>query len=142
MTEAKTRLPVLIAPAAALVAGGAAALLVTLPSPRSSQSSATVNGRILEWWAQLESGHIDRTQLSGEYSTRLADDAVLEMSRYLKDHNYGVQPSRAEVSKERHTRDQTLYVMKLDFPRGDAASLMVGIDNYEQITGVSSQYGW
>lgn len=133
----KARLPVWMALACALFAGIAAALLAMQPPSILSKPSNTVNGRILEWWAQMQSGQIDRTQLSIEYSTRLGDDAVLEMSRYLKKYDFGVQPSRAEVLEEQHTRNQTLYVVKLDFPRGDAASLMVGFDNHGKITGVS-----
>lgn len=134
----KARLPIWIALASALFAGSAAALLAILPpSVTSSQPSNTVNGRILEWWAQMESGQIDRSQLSKEYNTRLSDEAVLEMSGYLREHNYGVRPSRAEILAARQTRNQTLYVVKLDFPRGDAASLMLGFDKNGKITGVS-----
>jgi len=85
----------------------------------------------------MQSGNIDRTQLSADYSTRLSDDAIVEMSRYLKEHNYGVPPSRAEILEKRQTRNQTLYVVKLDFPRGDAASLLLGFDYEGKITGVS-----
>jgi hypothetical protein len=35
------------------------------------------------------------------------------------------------------TDDQTLHVVKLTFPRGDAASLMFGLNTQGKITGVT-----
>ena len=43
----------------------------------------------------------------------------------------------AEIVKTRHTGDQTFYVVKLIFPRGDAASLLMGFNAREKITGIN-----
>ena len=87
--------------------------------------------------AQMQSGEIDRTQLTPDYSAQLTDAAVQGMSRYLREYEYGVSPTGAEVLQARRSGDQTMYVVKLLFPRGDAASLLLGFNAKNQITGVS-----
>ena len=49
----------------------------------------------------------------------------------------GVQTAVAQVLMTRTIGDQTFYVVKLVFPRGDAASLMFGFDTEGKITGIS-----
>jgi len=83
----------------------------------------------------MQSGQIDRTQLTAEYSAQLTDDAVPEMSRYLKEYKYGVSPTGAQVLKSRAIGEQIFYVVKLTFPRGDAASLLLGFNAERKITG-------
>jgi hypothetical protein len=134
---ARSRLPVCIALAGALSAGSAAALFAFLSLSITPELGNTVNARALRCWSQMQSGVIDRTELSEDYSAHLSDDAVLEMSNYLKEHKYGVPPSRVEVLQKHQTRNQTIYLVKLDFPRGDAASLLLGFDNDAKITGVT-----
>jgi len=85
----------------------------------------------------MQSSQIDRTQLTPDYSAQLTDDAVQAMSRYLKEYRYGVSPTRAEVLQTRTIGKQTLYVVKLVFPRGDAASLLFGFNTEGKITGIS-----
>ena len=91
----------------------------------------------LEWFAQMQSGQIDRTQLAAEYSAQLRDDAVRAMSQYLKEYKYGATPPGAQVLKTRTIGEQTFYVVKLIFPRGDAASLLLGVNAERKITGIS-----
>jgi len=91
----------------------------------------------LEWFAQMQTGQIDRTQLAADYSAQLTDDAVKAMSRFLKKYEYGASPAGAQILKTRTTGEQTFYVVKLVFPRGDAASLLLGLSAEGKITGIS-----
>jgi hypothetical protein len=88
----------------------------------------------LQWFAQMQAGKIDRTQYTVAYGAQLTDDAVQAMSHQLNE--YGASPIRAEIMQKRSVDNQTLYQVKLVFPRGDAASLLFGFDGEGKITGV------
>jgi hypothetical protein len=120
-----------------LIALIAATSLAASPPPSSEWTANKVEALALEWFAQMQSGQIDRTQLAAEYSAQLTDTAVQEMSRYLKEYKYGVLPTGAQVLKTRTIGEQTFYVVKLVFPRGDAASLLLGVNTQGKITGIS-----
>jgi hypothetical protein len=60
---------------------------------------------------------------------------VQAMSRYLN--KYGASPTGAQVLKTRTIGEQTFYVVKLVFPRGDAVSLLLGFNAEGKITGIS-----
>jgi hypothetical protein len=96
-----------------------------------------VKSLALEWFKRMETGDIDRTQLTSDYSAQLTDSAIQQMSRYLTKYDYGTPPAGAKVLLTRADGDQTFYVVKLIFPRGDAASLMFGFNHEGKITGVS-----
>ncbi len=105
-----------------------------VPGPPSKDRVAAV---ALQWFAEMRAGKIDRAELNPDYSARLTPDAVQGMSHYLKEYQYGVSPLAARVILSRKTTDQEFYVVKLVFPRGDAASLLFGFDTQGRITGVS-----
>ena len=131
------RLPVVITLVAALLTGGVAAALAAFPPPSGAPTENSVEPLALAWFAQMRTGQIDRTQLAADYSAQLTDDAVQAMSRYLKEYKYGASPMSAEVLKTRTIGEQTFYVVKLVFPRGDAASLLFGFNAEGKITGIS-----
>lgn len=131
------RLPVVITLVAALLTGSVAAALAGSPPLSSVPTEKSVETLALEWFAQMQTGQIDRTQLAADYSAQLTDDAVQAMSRYLKEYKYGVSPTSAQVLKTRTIGEQTFYVVKLVFPRGDAASLLLGFNAEGKITGIS-----
>ena len=56
------------------------------------------------------------------------------MSRKLK--QYGASPLGANVLKSRTIGDQEFYLVKLVFPRGDAAAMLVGFSLNGKITGI------
>lgn len=89
----------------------------------------------LQWFAQMQAGQFDRTQLTAAYSAQLTDDAVQAMSRRLNE--YGASPKSAEILQSRTVGDQTFHLVKLLFPRGDAASLLVAADTEGKITGIT-----
>jgi hypothetical protein len=130
------RLPVVITLVAVLLTGSIAALAGS-PPVSSVPTEKNVETLALEWFAQMQTGQIDRTQLAADYSVQLTDDAVQAMSRYLKKYEYGASPTGAQVLKTRTIGEQTFYVVKLVFPRGDAASLLVGFNTEGKITGIS-----
>ena len=107
------------------------------PSPTSRTTDSSVESLALRWFAQMRTGQIDRTQLTAEYSAQLTDDAVRSMSQYLKQYDYGTSPRGAQVLLRRSEGDQTFYVVKILFPRGDAASLLMGLDALGKISGIS-----
>jgi hypothetical protein len=96
-----------------------------------------VEALALQWFAQMQAGQINRTQLTAAYSAQLTDAVVQETSRYLKQYQYGASPTSAQILQSRTIRDQTFYLVKLLFPRGDAASLLFGFDAEGKITGIS-----
>ena len=120
-----------------MLTGSVAATLAASQSPSSEWTASKVEALALEWFAQMQSGQIDRTQLAAEYSAQLRDDAVRAMSQYLKEYKYGATPPGAQVLKTRTIGEQTFYVVKLIFPRGDAASLLLGVNAERKITGIS-----
>ncbi len=126
-----------IALVTALFAAGTLKALTASASAAKVPTETNVDNHALDWFASMQSGKIDRTQLTPEYNSRLTNDAVRDMSRYLKEHDYGVPPRRAEVVQTRTSGSQTLYVVKLVFPRGDAASLLFGFNSQGKITGIS-----
>jgi len=131
------RLLVVITLLAALLTGSVAAALADSPPPSSVPTENSVETLALEWFAKMRTGQIDRTQLAADYSAQLTDDAVQTMSRYLKEYEYGASPTGAQVLKTRTIGEQTFYVVKLVFPRGDAASLLLGFNAEGKITGIS-----
>jgi hypothetical protein len=106
------------------------------PAPQSGTEDG-VESLALQWFTRMRTGQIDRTRLVAEYNTHLTDDAVQRMSRFLTAHHYGVEPTRAQILQTRSIGEQTFHVVKLVFPRGDAASLMFGFNADGKITGVS-----
>ncbi len=88
----------------------------------------------LQWFTEMQGGRFDRTQLTDAYSAQLTDGAVQVMSRRLNE--YGVPPKSAEILRSRTVGDQKFHLVKLLFPRGDAASLVVGSNTDGKITGI------
>jgi hypothetical protein len=117
---------------AALLTGNVAAVPA---DPSNAKVEDDVKAFALRWYTQIQAGRIDRTQLAAAYSAQLTDDAVREMSR--KVNLYGAPPKNAEILQSRAIADQTFYLVKLVFPRGDAASLLIGFDAQGKITGIN-----
>ena len=114
---------------AALLTGGAVSALADPPAADNVKALA------LRWYEQMQAGQLDRSQLAAAYSAQLTDDAGQAMTR--KVNMYGASPSSAEILQSRTIADQTFYLVKLIFPRGDAASLMIGFDTQGKITGIN-----
>ena len=96
-----------------------------------------VKALALQWFAQMRAGQIDRTQLTADYGAQLTHDAVQGMSNYLSAYAYGATPTGVTVMLTRSIDDQTFHVVKIAFPRGDAASLMFGFNSEGKITGIT-----
>jgi hypothetical protein len=122
---------------AALLAGAAAHGTFAQTASADTRAEESVESLALQWFERMRMGKIDRTQLSAAYSAQLTDDAVQGISHYLKEYEYGASPKGAKVLQSRTIGDQTFYVVKLVFPRGDAASLLFGFDAENKITGIS-----
>jgi len=131
------KLPVVITLVGALLTGSVAAALAGSPLPSNVRTEKSVEALALDWFTQMRTGQIDRTQLAADYNAQLTDDVVQATSRYLKQYEYGASPTGAQVLKTRTTGEQTFYVVKLVFPRGDAASLLLGLNTEGKITGIS-----
>jgi hypothetical protein len=104
---------------------------------RGARPAHRVEAMALHWFAKMRTGDIDRTQLAPEYNAHLTDEAIKWMSNYLKAYEFGHLPLHAEVLKTRESGYQTFHVVKIAFPRGDAASLLFGLDAQGKITGIS-----
>ena len=119
------------------VASGVARVRANLAGPASAKTDGSVEVFALRWFEQMRVGQIDRTQLAAHYDAHLTEDAVQGMSRFLKAYDYGASPLGAEIARTHSTEEQTFHVVKLVFPRGDAASLLFGFDRAGKVTGVS-----
>jgi hypothetical protein len=91
----------------------------------------------LHWFARMRAGKIERTEYTAAYGAQLTDDAVQAMSQHLNE--YGASPIRAEIMQKRSVDNQTFYLVKFVFPRGDAANFLFGFDTAGQITGIGVQ---
>ncbi len=120
--------------AVALLAANSSAVVANPARQAGARSEDSVKTLALQWFAQMEAGQIDRTQLASSYSAQLTDDAVRAMSRQLK--RYGASPTNAQVLRTRSIDDQTFYLVKLVFPRGDSAAMLVGFNTEDRITGI------
>src|SRR5690348_8562598 len=89
--------------AAALLAGSISAVLANPAPPASTRSEDSVKALALQWFAQMEAGQIDRSQLTSSYSTQLTNDAVQAMSHQLK--LYGASPTGAQLLRRRTIDD-------------------------------------
>ena len=105
--------------------------------PVAARTGDKLEVLVLHWFAQMHAGQIDRMQLSPEYSAHLSEDAVRNMSSFLKEYHFGASPLGAQILRRHSAGDQTFCVAKILFPRGDAASLLFGFDQNGKITGVS-----
>ena len=131
------KLPVVITLVAALLTGGVLAALAGSPLPSSVRTEKSVEALALDWFAQMRTGQIDRTQCAADYGAQLTDEVVQTTSEYLKKYEYGASPTGAQILKTCKTGEQTFYVVKLVFPRGDAASLLLGLNTEGKLTGIS-----
>ena len=77
---------------AALLTVSVAAALAASPPLSGVPTQKSVETLALEWFAQMRTGQIDRTQLAADYNAQLTEDAVQAMSRYLKEYEYGASP--------------------------------------------------
>jgi hypothetical protein len=80
---------VVITLVAALLTVSVAVALCASPLPSSVRTDESVETLALEWFGQMRAGQIDRTQLAADYCAQLTDAAVQELSRYLKEYDYG-----------------------------------------------------
>jgi hypothetical protein len=122
---------------AMLLVGGATTALAGPPTSAAERTDSSVESLALEWFGRMQSGQIDRTQMTPDYSAQLTDDVVRDLSKHLKEDNYGASPTGAKILRTKSAGDQTFYVVKLIFPRGDAASLLIGLNTEGKITGIS-----
>jgi len=122
---------------ALLLFGSFAIAVAGPPSSVGNQTNVGVEKLALQWFDGMRTGRIDRDQLSAEYSAQLTDTAIMGMAQYLQEYKYGASPLGAEVVQSRTIGEQAFYVVKLVFPRGDAASLMMGFNRDGKITGIS-----
>jgi hypothetical protein len=120
-----------------LITGSVAVVLHASPPVPGVQTEKSVEALALEWYANMQTGQIIRAQLAPEYNAQLTDDLVQATAKHLKEYAYGASPTGAQVIKTRTIGEQTFYIVKIVFPRGDAASLMFGFNAEGKITGIS-----
>jgi hypothetical protein len=125
-----------IALLAAVLSNGVTAAPTAFPAQTTALTDKSVEAIALQWFGRMRRGQIDRTQLTPQYSAQLTNDLVHKMSAYLNEYKYGASPIGAQILRTRATGDQTFYDVKLTFPRGDAASLLLGFNDKGKITGI------
>lgn len=118
-------------------AASVASVHAKLAPTDSARPDDNLEGLVLHWFAQMHAGQIDRLQLAPEYSAHLTDEAVRDMSRYLKEYHFGASPVGAQILRRHSAGEQTFCLAKILFPRGDAASLLFGFNGQGKITGIS-----
>jgi len=118
----------------ALLIVGIAGAPVKAASPTNVATQDGAAAFALQWYTQMQAGKFDRSQYAAAYGAQLTPEAVQAMSQHLN--QYGASPLRAEVMKERTVENQTFYLVKFIFPRGDVTSLLFGFDTEGKITGI------
>jgi hypothetical protein len=103
-------------------------------TPIDPRSGDSVKVFALEWFARLQAGQIDRTEMTTALSETLTEESVQEMSRIVA--SFG-PATKDEILENRKIDDQTFYVVKLFLVRGDAVSLLIGFDEGGKMTGVT-----
>jgi hypothetical protein len=103
-------------------------------TPIDHVSGDSVKAFALEWFARLQAGEIDRTEMTTALSETLTEESVQEMSRIVA--SFG-PATKDEIVENRRIEDQTFYVVKLFLARGDAVSLLIGFDESGKVTGVT-----
>ena len=106
-------------------------------APTGARKHSPVETTALRWWADMREGKINRSELAPEYDAHLIDHAVEHMSHYLKRYEFGYLPLEAHVIHTRKGETQTFHVVKIHFPRGDAASFLMGFNEEGKITGLT-----
>jgi hypothetical protein len=114
-----------VVPVASFCAGAA---------PAGMSTEAGVTAWAMQWFKEMQAGRTDRSQYAPAYRAEVTDDAVKGMSHALD--QYGASPLHAEIMQTREIGDQTFYVVKFVFPRGDATTLLFGFDAAAKITAV------
>ncbi|MGA2637382.1 hypothetical protein [Methylocella sp.] len=102
--------------------------------PAAALTDAALTAWAMRWFTEIQAGRTDRTQYAPGFVAEVTDEAVKTMSHDLN--TYGASPLRAEIMQTGKIGDQTFYVVKYVFPRGDATSLLFGFDAAGKITGV------
>jgi hypothetical protein len=119
---------------AALSVGPIAPARADAAPPAGGPSEASVTAWAMQWFKEMQAGRTDRSQYAAAYGAQVTDDAVKAMSHALNE--YGVSPLHAEIVQFRKIDEQTFYVVKFVFPRGDATSVLFGFDVAGKITGI------
>jgi hypothetical protein len=119
---------------AALVAALTVGPIAPASTDTAPAAEASVTAWTMQWFEEMQAGRTDRSQYAPTYRAQITDDAVTEMSHALN--KYGASPLRAEIVQTRNSGEQTFYVVKFVFPRGDATSMLFGFDAAGKITGV------
>jgi hypothetical protein len=102
--------------------------------PAGALTEASVAAWAMQWFKEMQAGRTDHSQYACAYGAQVTDDAVKAMSHALN--QYGATPLRSEIVQTRKIDQQTFYIMKFVFPRGDATSLVFGFDTAGKITGI------
>jgi hypothetical protein len=112
-------------------AGGARA---DQAAPSGAAASDDVKALALRWFAAMQKGEVDCSQYAAAYGSQITDDAVRAMSGHLN--QYRAAPTGAEIVQTRSAGKQSFYLVKFAFPRGDATTLLFGLDAEGKITGI------
>jgi hypothetical protein len=126
-----------IAQEAPQLTGGIAGRPLHVHAPTGACAPTGVEALAVHWFAKMRDGKIDRSELAPEYDAHLTDHAIEQMSRYLRRYEFGHLPLEAHVMQTRESGSQRIHLVKIHFPRGDAASLMIGLNSDHKITGVA-----
>jgi len=120
---------------AALTIGDVASASADAAPPAAAPTSAALTAWMMRWFTEMQAGRTDRSQYAPDFVAEVTDEAVQKMSRDVN--KYGASPLRAEILQTRKGDKQTLYLVKFIFPRGDATSVLFGLDVEGKITGVA-----
>ncbi len=119
---------------AALTIGTTAPASADAALPAAPPSDAALTAWAMQWFTEIQAGRANRAQYAPGFVDEVTDEAVKTMSHDLN--TYGAAPLRAEIMQSSKIGEQTFYVVKYIFPRGDATSLLFGFDAAGKITGV------
>ena len=90
---------------------------------------------VLEWFADIHAGCVDRDRLSGDYSRHLTDAMVQSMFECMKEHDCGAATvGRRSFANNPLVRGEFYAVV---FPCADSTSPLSAFDRPGKITAIS-----
>jgi hypothetical protein len=109
------RLAILTRLVAALLTGSVAVALHASPPAPGMQTEKSVEALALDWYANMQTGQINRTQLASEYNAQLTDDVVQATAKHLKEYAYGASPTAPRLSRPARSESRHSTSSKLSF---------------------------
>lgn len=110
---------------------GAVPSFAASPAPAAS-ANADMLGRAKAWFASLQTGKVDRTQMTDEMNKDLSDDQLKTLAAKIGPLG---DPTAFEQVQVGSQAGSSVYTYRLAFSNGDHLNFQVAIDGSDKISG-------